>query len=112
MAVDALTDGMPDGEMQFLRSSDGLSGNDEREIYFLPQAPAASGKKGHSAHTSVSRRCRRSKKVVRLSARGVEKEKIAFTDQRLDLAGEHVLKAEVVGTGREDRRVGRERQST
>jgi hypothetical protein len=55
MAVDALADGVPDGEMQFLRTSDGLSGNDESEIHFLQQAPATPGEKGHSAHSSTSR---------------------------------------------------------
>jgi hypothetical protein len=38
----------------------------------------------------------------------MEKKKIALTCQGLDLPGEHVREAEVVGTGRKDRRVGRE----
>ena len=99
---------MPDGEVQLLRTGDGRGGNDKGEIHFLEQAPAAPGEKSYSPHSSASRRCRRSKKIFRLSAGGVEKKKIALAGQRLDLAGKHVLKAVVVRTGRNDRRVGRE----
>jgi len=97
MVVDALTDGVPDGEVQFLCAGDGVGGNNKSEIHFLPQAPATPGEKCHSAHPSASRCYCRSQKIFRFSARGVEKKKIALTGQRLDLTGEHVCKAEVVG---------------
>ena len=112
MAIDALTDCVSDGQVQFLRTGDGLGGNYEGEIHLLPKAPSTPGKKGDSVHSSVSRRRRRPEKILRLSARGVEKEKITLPGQCLDLTSEHVLESEVVGAGREDRRVGREGQST
>ncbi len=36
MAVDTLTDGVPDREVQFLRTGNSLGGNYEGEIHFLP----------------------------------------------------------------------------
>ncbi len=35
VAVDTLTDGVPDGEVQFLRTGNGFGGNYHREIHFL-----------------------------------------------------------------------------
>jgi len=112
MAVDTLTDGVSDREVQFLCTGDGLGGNYESEIHFLPQAPATPGQKSHRVYSSVSRCRRRSKKIFRISARRVEKKEITLTAQRLDLAREHISKAEVVGSGRKGRRIGRERQGT
>ena len=59
MAIDALADSMPDGEVQFLRTGDGVGGNYESEIHLLPKAPSSPGKKGDSMHSSVSGRRRR-----------------------------------------------------
>lgn len=112
MPIHTLTNYVPDGEVKFLSAGDILGGNYEREIHLLPKAPATPGEEGHSMHSSASRRRRRPKKIFRLSARGVEKEKIALSAQCLDLAGENILETKVVGTGRENRRVGRERQSS
>ena len=112
MTVDTLTDRVPDREVQFLCTRDALGGDYHSEVHFVPQSAATAGKKGHGAHASASGRCRRSKEIFRLAACGVEKKEIALAGQGLDLAGEHVRKTEVVGCCREDRGVGRERQST
>jgi len=112
VAVDTLTDGVSDREVQFLCTGNGLGGNYEGEIHFLPQAPATPSEKSHGLYSSASCCRRRSKKIFRISARRVEKKEITLTAQRLDLAREHTIKAEVVGSGRKDRRIRRERQCT
>ena len=73
MAVDALTDGVSDREVQLLGTGDGLGGNYESEIHFLAQASTIAGEKSHRVHSSASCCRRRSKKIFRISARRVEK---------------------------------------
>ena len=69
MAVDTLTDRVSDRKMQFLRTGDGLGGNYESEIHFLSQAPTPPGEESHRTYASSSRCFRRSKKILRISAR-------------------------------------------
>jgi hypothetical protein len=91
-----------DRQVKFLRPIGAVGRHHDGDVGQRAQRAAVTRRQGQHLRTLRPRRFRRPNHVRRIPARRVHHEQVAGADQRLDLAREHLLEAEIVrGRGEE-----------
>src|SRR2546425_392816 len=103
-----LADHMLDREMNLLNARRVVRRDHERDVGERLQLAARLAQERDDGHVARLRRLRRADHVGTLAAGRVQRQHVARAGERLDLAREHLVEAQVVGARGEEGRVGRE----